>query len=324
VGEWAGYRPDAAVRMSELAPGVWVGRTALPVTAYVEYAYLIDGHRRADPLNRYPASDGNDGRVSGLWMARAPREADEMARLPASAVPRGELTRHRLETGRMVAGHSRTTTLYRPPGGTTPADLLVILDGQDYIVRQRVHRIVDVLVARRRIAPIGIAFVNHGGDARFAEYACSEGTLAFVAERVLPFARARLGVADRPAVIAGPSLGGLMALFAGLRRPDLFDRVIAQSGTFELPGREMITGDLVRHLPPSPIRIRLSAGTFEWLAGPVARLADLLRARGYDVTHRPYAGGHNHRVWAEDLVRGLEAMFPPPGGRSERQADGHG
>jgi enterochelin esterase family protein len=297
--------------MSELAPGVWVGRTELPVNAYVEYAYLVDGHRRADPLNRFPVSDGNGGRVSGLWMTRAPREAEELARLPARALPRGSLTRHRLDTARMVDGRTRTVTIYRPPGDARPADMLVVLDGQDYLVRQRLHRVADALIARRRIAPIGIVFVHHGADARFPEYACSEGTLAFVAERVVPLARARLGVAERPVAIAGPSLGGLMALFAALRRPDLFDRAISQSGTFELPGRELVTGDHVRPLPPRPISVRLSAGTFEWLAGPVARMADLLRARGYDVTHRPYVGGHNHRAWAEDLIHGLEAVFPP-------------
>lgn len=166
IGEWAEFRPEAAVAMSELAPGVWTGRTELPVNAYVEYAYLVDGHRRADPLNRFPASDGNGGRVSGLWMSRAPREADELARLPARALPRGELTRHRLETGRMVAGKTRTVTVYRPPGGVPPSDLLVVLDGQDYLVRQRLHRLADALIARGRVAPIGIAFVHHGADAR--------------------------------------------------------------------------------------------------------------------------------------------------------------
>jgi enterochelin esterase family protein len=324
VGEWADYRPEGALPMAELAPGVWVGRTELPVNAYVEYAYLVDGHRRADPLNRFPTSDGNGGRVSGLWMARAPREAAQLGRLPARALPRGQLTRHRLETGRMVAGRTRTVTLYHPPDGEPASDLLLVLDGQDYLVRQRLHRVADALIAGGRIAPIGIAFIHHGGDARFAEYGCSEGTLGFLADRIAPFARARLGIADRRVAIAGPSLGGLMALFAGLRRPDVFDRVLSQSGTFELPGRELVTSDLARHLPPTPIRVRLSVGTFEWLAGPVARMADLLRARGYDVIHRPYVGGHNHRAWAEDLIHGLESAFPPAGSGAAggRPADG--
>jgi enterochelin esterase-like enzyme len=321
VGEWSDFRPEDALPHHELAPGVWVAHRDLPVSAYVEYAYLLEGHREPDPLNRWPAPDGIGGRISRLWMPQAPQEALRFGAAPASDVARGRLTRHRFETGRLVAGRTRRVVLY-VPADIPPAacQLLVVLDGQDYLRRQRLHRVVDALVAARRISPLVIAFVDHGGDARFPEYACSDATVAFLADRVVPFARSVLGLGDgqvrardgRGRVgIVGPSLGGLMALYAGLRRPDVFGRVLSQSGTFELPSREMVTGDLVRHLPSRPVTVRLSAGTFEWLAGPVARMAELLRARGYDITHRPFVGGHNHRVWAEDALLGLEAMFPP-------------
>jgi enterochelin esterase-like enzyme len=312
VGEWADFRTQDALPMSELAPGVWLGRCELPANAYLEYAYLVDGERRPDPLNRFPASDGNGGRISRLWMPRAPREAMTLSRLPAGAVPRGRLARHALETGRLVAGHRRRLVLYRPAPATPPEDLLVVLDGQDYLVHQRLHRVVDALIDARRIRPIAIAFVYHGGSARFPEYSCSESTLNFLVDRVMPFARAELGLPVRPAAVLGPSLGGLMALYAALRRPDVFDRVVSQSGTFEIPDHEMVTGDLVRHLPTVPIHVRLSAGTFEWLANPVARMAALLRSRGYDVSHRPFVGGHNHRTWAEDALEAMEGLFRPP------------
>jgi enterochelin esterase-like enzyme len=309
VGEWADFRLDEALPMSRLEPGVWVARRDLPTNAYLEYGYLIDGERQPDPLNRHPASDGNGGRISRLWMPHAPREALDLGRLATDAVPRGRLVRHPIETGRLVAGRRRRLVLYHPPGDTHAQDLLVVLDGQDSIVHQRLHRVVDVLIARGRIRPIGLAFVYHGGEARFPEYSCSESTLNFLVDRVLPFAQAELGLPRRPAAILGPSLGGLMGLYAALRRPDAFDRVVSQSGTFEIPGHEMVTGDLVRHLPTVPVAVRLSAGTFEWLASPVARMAALLRSRGYDVIHHPFVGGHNHRIWAEDALVAIEGLF---------------
>jgi enterochelin esterase family protein len=315
VGEWSGFRVDAAPPCTELAPGVWTWRKDFPAGAYLEYGYLVEGRRVPDPLNRMRVADGTGGHLSPLWMPQARREAARLGALPASAAPRGRLSRHRLETARLIAGRTRRVVLYRPAGGDAAnVDLLIALDGQDYLRRQRLHRIVDVLVAERRITPLAIAFVDHGDEARFPEYACSDAMVGFLADRVVPFARSALGLQARRTGIMGPSLGGLMALYAGLRRPDTFDRVLSQSGTFELPGREMVTGDLVRHLPPRPVAVRLSAGTFEWLAGPVARMAELLRARGYDVAHRPFEAGHNHRAWAEDAVLGLESQFPAPDG----------
>jgi enterochelin esterase family protein len=114
------------------------------------------------------------------------------------------------------------------------------------------------------------------------------------------------------ATILGSSMGGLMALHAALRRPELFGAAIAQS-VAAFPDIELSTMLLVRHLDPPPIRIWQDAGDHEWLAAANDDLARLLRDRGYDATYGRQPGGHDQTSWVESLVDALPAMFPREG-----------
>ena len=72
--------------------------------------------------------------------------------------------------------------------------------------------------------------VANGGPARTVEYTCSEATLAFLLQKVLPSARRELNLVDEtrePGVhgVLGASLGGLIALYTGLRAPEVFGHV---------------------------------------------------------------------------------------------------
>ena len=70
------------------------------------------------------------------------------------------------------------------------------------------------------------------GETRFIR-ACGESTLLFVAAQVLPLARAHLNLLDpakHPGAygVLGASMGGLMALYTGLRLPRIFGHVLSQ------------------------------------------------------------------------------------------------
>ena len=82
----------------------------------------------------------------------------------------------------------------------------------------------------------------------------------------------------------------------GLRRPDVFGRVLSQSGAWNFDGRETVAVPLVRDGPVAPIRIWMDAGRYETLFEPNEAMADLLDRRGYDVTYRRYPAGHHART----------------------------
>ena len=196
-------------------------------------------------------------------------------------VPRGKVTRHKVETDSMAVGDERTVYLYQPPV-KRPVPLVVVYDGPDYLRRAKLATIVDNLIAQKRIRPVALALVQNGGQARVIEYGCSELTLGFIAERVVGLAREHLNLVDinqKPGAygIMGASMGGLMALYTGLRLPGMFGKVLSQSGAFSFPEHEFITSDLVRYLPKPKHRYldgRRRAGRPAGLQPPDARAAE--------------------------------------------------
>jgi enterochelin esterase-like enzyme len=112
------------------------------------------------------------------------------------------LTRHTLSTKESVVGAIRTLYLYRTSVRTT-VPLVVVYDRADYPKRARLNLIVDYLVATKRIPP------------------CA-----------MPLAQNHLTLippGDEPYGILGSSLGGLMALYTGMRLSKVFGRVLCQS-----------------------------------------------------------------------------------------------
>jgi len=230
-------------------------------------------------------------------------------------IPSGLVTRHTVETGDNAAGARRTVFLYQPPV-EEPAPLLVVWDGREYLHRASLATLADHLIQQRCIRPLALALVCNGGQARTVEYSCSEATLAFLMESVLPLARENLNLLDTQSApgaygVLGSSLGGLMALFTGLRLTQVFGKVLSQSGAFSFDGYDSIVFPLIDHVPPEMLRIWLDVGKFESLLEVNRRFFPLLQEKGFGVSYREYSGGHNFTAWRDDVWRGLVELFPP-------------
>lgn len=290
---------------------VWTAALELAPDAYMEYCLGTDQERIVDPFNPRRVSNGM-GKYNH-WFYMPQGSPAPLARRNRRA-PRGQLVPLDLPTHMMVAGQKRRLVLYRPVT-PEPAPLLLVYDGTDYLRRASLVTLVDNLIAQGRIQPIALAMLANGGGARMAEYGGSDGTLAFVQDAVLPAARQHLNLIDitkQPGAfgVMGASMGGLMAVFTGLRLPHLFGRVLSQSGAFHLGSYATTALDLVEQGAARPVRIWLDVGRYEWLLESNRRTHALLQARGYDVTYREYSAGHNYTAWRDDLWRGLEAHFP--------------
>jgi len=331
IGDWCGWEAGAGLRLEPAEDGAWAGRVALPADAYVEYLLLHHGRRVPDPLNQHKVDNGFEKWNEQLWMPGAPRRLEG---LRDREVPAGTLTEGRLRLPFLAAPpRERRLDLYVPAPELVPdhgrLPLLLVLDGPDYLERGELHRTLDALIADGAMAPVAAAFLANAGDARSIEYGASDFTLAVLGDTVVPEAEQRLGLAPQRAAagpgraaILGSSLGGLMALHAVARRPDVFGRGIAQSTSAmleagDLPGPmpsvRLTTLALLETAAPPPARLWLDAGDMEPLARPNDRLAAFLAGRGWDVTYRRQHGGHNQTSWAEALVDALPAMFPPSG-----------
>lgn len=335
IGSWCNWDEERGLRLRQ-AGGAWTGRVDLPADAYVEYALLRDGAKVPDPRNPATVDNGVGSRNHRFWMPQARRRALALAR---RRVQRGSVTHGTVNLGWLAAPPlDRRMALYVPhaavsePARRRELPLLVVLDGLDYLRRGGLARILDALIGAGAMAPVAACFIDDAGPARAAEYAANDFTLAVIAELVVPAAIERLGLAPQSAsdgaagraAILGSSLGGLMAVHAGVRRPDLFGRVIAQSTAALVEDLTVMGGvlppirstllALIEATPAPPIRLWLDVGSLEDLVEQNDRMTTILARRGFDFVYRRYPGGHDQTSWAESLVDALPAMFPPDDG----------
>jgi enterochelin esterase family protein len=304
---------SSARSRSGSSKAVWSYSMSFPRDAYVEYAFHDPAteEKILDPLNRRSTSNGMGSRNNFFYMPEAMPSPFSMRR---AAVPGGTLTRHRVDTWMMQDDAERDVYLYCPPA-KGPLPLLVVYDGPDYLQRGRLATIVENLVADKRMSPVAMAFLQNGRSRRHLEYICSDATISWVDQYVLPLARQHLklvSLGDHPGAygVLGASAGGLMALYTGLRMPEIFGRVLCQSGVFSLEGRGTAAVDLVRYRHAHDIRIWMDIGVMDELLDDNRQMIRLLNEQEYNVTYREFSGGHNYTSWRDDIWRGLEELFP--------------
>ncbi|HJK92079.1 MAG TPA: alpha/beta hydrolase-fold protein [Polyangiaceae bacterium LLY-WYZ-15_(1-7)] len=165
------------------------------------------------------------------WVA-PPRDASWLARFPGF--------------GR--AGVAERTVRLRVPAGfeAGPARVLLLHDGQNVFDPGTFFGGWQADVTLDRAFPDVLAVAVDNGPDRFATYThtaddlgdglvggAADAYLALLEEEVLPFVRARFGVAavGEGLVVAGSSLGGLVSLYAAQARPELAGCVVGMSST---------------------------------------------------------------------------------------------
>ncbi len=317
VADFNMWEYGGGTELTEAQPGVWTLTVDLPQDAYVQYAFMDfstgeEGKRPLilDPLNRRKITTGMGDYVNYFFM---PGKHPTPYTRPRKEVPRGTVTEAMVEDCDLVVGGKRKVYLYQPPV-SEPCPLLVVWDGQDYYRRAKITTIVDNLIHEGSIRPIALAMPEHGKQARLVEYGACDVTLGFIGGFVLPLAAKHLNLLDvkeHPGSygILGASMGGLMALFAGLRLPQIFGKVFSQSGAFGWPEMDFVVWDLARSADPSKLKIWMDVGRYEYLHESNCKMIDLLKARGFDAALREYYGGHNYTSWRNDLPEGLIALF---------------
>jgi enterochelin esterase family protein len=148
------------------------------------------------------------------------------------------------------------------------------------------------------------------------EYLCSDATVLWLEQEILPLAHEHLRLLDiqkNPGAygVLGASAGGLMSMYTGLRMPEIFGKVLCQSGVFALEGRDVAVVDLVRHRHACNLKLWMDVGKLEEdLLEDNRRMAALLGEKKYDVTYREFTASHNYTAWRDDIWYGLEEMFP--------------
>lgn len=309
LGDFNGFETDLATVFQPAGLNLWAAGLDFVTDAYIEYVFQQGRRRLLDPLNPRRTPNGVGQTNNFFYM---PQGRPTLLTLRQVGVRHGRLIRVDLDPEELLPGGSRQIMLYQP-AGDQPCPLLVVYDGEDYFRRVKITTQVENLAAAGRIRPVALVMIPPHDPSRTLEYACSDITLAFLIHKVLPAARQRLRLSEPDTVpwgVLGASMGGLMALYTGLRLPQIFGRVLSQSGAYLSFGPPPIIYDLVQSQPTAPVRIWMDCGRYEQILLPGhSRMHDLLNGKGYDAAYRQFPAGHNYPAWRDDLHHGLEWLF---------------
>jgi enterochelin esterase-like enzyme len=266
--------------------------------------------------------------TSFLSLSDAPDESIVHKR---PGIARGWIDRHNFASALM--DNERRLWVYTPPGykdGDQAYPLLVAFDGGQAVSRIPTHRILDNLLADRRIRPVVAVFIdNPTPESRNTELPCNKTFARFIEEELLPWVRSQYRVSDDPAqhFVTGASFGGLASMWLGYRLPHVFGNVISQAASLWWgPGFRM---DVPRSAggytpewlieqysqsPRLPVRFWMEIGLLEHPAlmiEPNRRMKAVLEAKGYQLKYSEPCGAHDTALWRGTLASALEKMLAP-------------
>jgi len=270
------------------------------------------------------------------------RDREREARLRAAHTLSGTVERHP-EFRSEVLGGTRRVWVYLPPSYAREPErrfpVLYLQDAQNVFdgataflagKEWEVDETVERLVGEGRIEPLIVVAVDNGGERRIFEYTPTRdrrqegggGADAYgrmLVEELKPWVDRTYRTRPEPEQtgIGGSSMGGLVSLYLGLKRPDVFGRIAALSTSVWWDDRFLVR--FVDALPSKPdTRVWVDIGTSEgFSAVPDTRaLRDALVRKGWregaDLRYVEAAGApHDETAWAKRMPAVLEFLFPP-------------
>jgi predicted alpha/beta superfamily hydrolase len=245
----------------------------------------------------------------------------------------------------------RRVWVYLPPGYATETSrrypVLYLLDGQNvfdlgtsFAGEWMVDEACEALIPAGLMAPVIVVAVDNGGASRLTEYTPwydagygagggADAHLQAIAGVLMPWVNANYRTLTGPAntVLAGSSLGGLLADYAVYARADVFGRAAGLSPSIWWNGNELLDYVAARPKPAAKVYTdmgTLEAGSFQDADGNgVDDTIDDLRALEAMMVGQGFTAGsdllvvedpgarHNEWCWAQRFPVALCFLFPP-------------
>ncbi|MFT7587333.1 MAG: enterochelin esterase family protein [Cellvibrionaceae bacterium] len=318
IGDMTFWNPEKMLPLTRLTnTDLWYRIEPFEPDARLDYMYLVDDETQIlDPANPNQMKSGF-GRRSVLAM---PGYTPPAELVPTVAkVPAGTLTTETIDS--QALAQVRTLFVYTPvqppqnKSGKYPS--VYIHDGSDYLNFIDTTVILDRLIADGRITPLVAVFIPPID--RRVEYQRHDAYVEFLTDEAVPFIQEKYNTSPDPAETGslGASMGGLISVYAGLNRPDVFGLVGSQSGALSYGGDGVIRQ--VELMQAVPVRFYLTIGSYETelngdtnqgnlLAGN-ERFVTQLRSKGYEYEYEVRPQGHSWGFWQVTLGETLIWLY---------------
>ena len=178
--------------------------------------------------------------------------------------------------------------------------------------------VIDNLLATKKIQPVIGVFIDPrtelsdpSTNQRMKEYSANDAYLDFLEKELSPYLAKHYNTLEQSQsrMIMGASMGGLIATYAALVRPEFFPNCAAQSPAYKQADSAVIK--LLRKTKLTKIKAWIETGTINDTQSEANLVYELLRRSGATVKYSEYPEGHNWSNWRARLAQILEHFFPP-------------
>jgi len=285
----------------------WYYTTNYETDARLDYKFVINGSNWIlDPQNPYTCTGGfgpnSELRMPGYVI---PPEISYYGAIPHGTIK--DTTYHS-----NLLNNSRQVRIYLPPGypsGSEAYPVILFHDGPEYISLGNTDNIFDYLISQQLMVPVIGIFVPPVD--RTAEYAGNkiDKFTGFITGELMPDIDARYKTSKDPAkrAMVGASNGGNISLYIGMKHPEQFGKIAAQSSSVIEAVNETFSNG-----PKLNLTLFLDIGTYDLtvLIPMVKNLCNILQEKGYSYQCREWHEGHSWGNWKGHLRIPLTQFFP--------------
>jgi enterochelin esterase-like enzyme len=311
--EMNGWSPSSGLMAHIPGTALFYRTETLPSDARMEYKIWVDSVWMLDPRNPLVARGGfGDNSELRMPLYTVP----SLPRPPK--IPEGSIDTFLVTSAILKCSH--TLFLYTPAighaktGQSVSYPLLIVTDGEEYLRFTRLNHILDTLIAAGDMRPVYALFVdpktdlaNPSSNRRMAEYAASRAFLDFIETEAIPMVAGKCNFDRANRVILGASMGGLIATFATLTRPDVFPACAAQSPAFIQADSAVF--HILDTMQIARGEFAIQTGTLRDTEKEARAIGRILEKKQGNVHFGEFHEGHNWTNWRTHLPGLLRHFF---------------
>jgi enterochelin esterase family protein len=305
AGDFTGWTPSLSFTS---IPGtdLFYYSTHFPSNSRVEYKFVINGNWILDPKNP-KTFKGGMGANSELRMPGylVPPETSYYSDIPHGTTVDTSFFSNKLND-------SRNVKIYLPSGYTVKKLYPVILfhDGLEFISLADILNILDYLIAHHEIEPVIGVFVPPVD--RESEYAGNkmDNFTSFIVNELMPVIDQRFSTNKDPRKRAtfGISDGGNIALYIGMKHPEIFGKIAAMSSDVKT-----VISSGFQNSSKMNLEFYMDIGTYDipMLIPMVNNFIQILQNKNYLFQYKHWNEGHSWGNWKTHVSLPLRQFFHP-------------
>jgi len=299
---WAPSKPMTSVKGTNF----FYSSAHFEADARIEYKFVVNNNWILDPKN--PNSFKGGTGVNSEFRMPAYVISPEISWY--AVIPHGIIRDTSFYSKKL--NNTRPVKIYLPPDYSSQKQYPVIVfhDGIEYVTLANITNILDYLIAHHEIEPVIGVFVPPVD--RENEYSGSkkDAYTTFIVKELMPVIDREFSTSKDPRKRAtfGISAGGNIALFLGMKHPEAFGKIAAQSSSVE---PEIVTK--FNNSAKMNLEFYMDLGEYDlpMLIPMVNDFIRILQNKNYVYQFKQWHEGHSWGNWETHMGLALRQFFPP-------------